>query len=147
MPTPITPAHITDLHEVLADHPRYWGERDLRALHLRALVQEFPETCLVARTADGIHGYLLGFVTPTGTGYVHVVAVRDDARGTGLGRELYGAFGEAARAQGAVRLKAITSTGNAGSIAFHRALGFSVAVVADYNGPGEDMAVFTRPLP
>ncbi|QNP69010.1 GNAT family N-acetyltransferase [Streptomyces roseirectus] len=146
MPTTITPAHITDLPRLLADHPRYWGDRDLRALHLRALVQEFPDTCLTARAEDGIRGYLIGFVTPVGTGYVHLVAVRDDARGTGLGRELYAAFGEAARAQGAVRLKAITSTGNAGSIAFHRSLGFDVSVVDDYNGPGEPMVVFTRTL-
>jgi len=146
MPTPITPAHITDLHEVLAAHPRYWGDRDLRALHLRALVQEFPDTCLVARAEDGIRGYVIGFVTPNGTGYVHLIAVRDDTKGTGLGRSLYEAFSEAARRQGAVRLKAITSTGNTGSVAFHGALGFEASVVDDYNGAGEPMVVFTRDL-
>jgi len=144
MPTPIAPAHITDLHEVLAAHPRYWGDRDLRALHLRALVREFPDTCLVARAEDGIRGYVIGFVTPGGTGYVHLIAVRDDAKGTGLGRALYEAFSGAARRQGALRLKAITSTGNTASVAFHRSLGFEVTVVDDYNGPGEPMTVFTR---
>jgi GNAT superfamily N-acetyltransferase len=140
----ITPAHITDIQQVLADHPRYWGERDLRDLHLLALVQEFGETCLVARSDDGILGYLIGFVTPGGTGYVHLIATRDDARGSGLGRELYAAFTEAARRQGAVRLKAITSLGNKGSVAFHRSLGFEVRVEEDYNGPGEDRVVFSR---
>ncbi|MGW2571439.1 N-acetyltransferase family protein [Streptomyces sp. NPDC001537] len=140
----ITPAQVTDIQQVLADHPRYWGERDLRDLHLLALVQEFGETCLVARSDDGILGYLIGFVTPGGTGYVHLIATRDDARGSGLGRELYGAFTEAARRQGAVRLKAITSLGNKGSVAFHRSLGFEVKVEADYNGPGEDRVVFSR---
>lgn len=142
----IAPAHVTDIQQVLADHPRYWGERDLRALHLLALVQEFGETCLVARSDDGILGYVIGFVTPGGTGYVHLIATRDDARGSGLGRELYGAFTEAARRQGAVRLKAITSLGNKGSVAFHRSLGFEVRVEADYNGPGEDRVVFSRVL-
>lgn len=45
-------------------------------------------TCLVARAEDGIHGYVLGFVTPDGTSYVHLIATRDDVRGTGLGRRL-----------------------------------------------------------
>ncbi|MFE2218764.1 GNAT family N-acetyltransferase [Streptomyces canus] len=139
-------ADVSDLHQVLADHSRYWGERDLRALHLTALVQEFGPTCLVARAEDGIRGYLLGFVTPDHTGYVHLIATRDDSRGTGLGRTLYAAFTEAARGQGAVRLKAITSVTNEGSIAFHRSLGFDDRVVEDYDGPGRPRVVFTRDL-
>jgi L-amino acid N-acyltransferase YncA len=86
-------------------------------------------------------------VTPAGTGYVHLVAIRDDARGSGLGRRLYAAFADAARGEGALRLKAITSVGNTGSIAFHRRLGFEVAIVDDYNGPGQAMAVFHRDPP
>jgi GNAT superfamily N-acetyltransferase len=143
----IAPAETADIHQVLAGHPRYWGERDLRSLHLLALVQEFGSTCLVARDEDGIRGYVIGFVTPTGTGYVHLIATRDDARGTGLGRCLYMAFADAARRNGAVRLKAITSTGNTGSIAFHRRLGFDTKIVDDYNGPGRPMVVFHRALP
>ncbi|MDO0924128.1 GNAT family N-acetyltransferase [Streptomyces sp. TG1A-8] len=143
----IAPAGVADFHQVLADHPRYWGERDLRPLHLLALVQEFASTCLVARAEDGIRGYVFGFVTPDGTGYAHLVATREDARGTGLGRRLYTAFAEAAERHGARRLKAITSIGNTGSIAFHRSLGFDTEVVDDYNGPGRGMAVFHRDLP
>ncbi|WP_055585275.1 GNAT family N-acetyltransferase [Peterkaempfera griseoplana] len=143
----IVPARTADFHQVLSEHSRYWGERDLRSLHLLALVQEFGSTCLVARAEDGIHGYIFGFVTPTGTGYVHLVATRDDARGSGLGRRLYAAFAEAAERQGARQLKAITSVGNTGSIAFHRSLGFDARIVDDYNGPGRAMAVFRRALP
>ncbi|MFE3849667.1 GNAT family N-acetyltransferase [Streptomyces griseorubiginosus] len=140
-------ADVRDLHQVLADHARYWGERDLRSLHLTALVQEFGSTCLVARAEDGIRGYLFGFVTPDRTGYVHLIATRDDTRGTGLGRTLYKAFTAAARRQGAVRLKAITSPANEGSIAFHRALGFQDRLAEDYDGPGRPRVVFTRELP
>lgn len=143
----IAPAGAADFHQVLAEHPRYWGDRDLRSLHLLALVQEFGSTCLVARAEDGIRGYVFGFVTPDGTGYVHLIATRDDTRGTGLGRRLYAAFAEAAERQGARRLKAITSIGNTGSIAFHRSLGFDAKIVDDYNGPGRAMAVFRRDLP
>ena len=142
----IGPATIEDFHTVVADHARYWGERDLRALHIAALVQEFPATSLVAVADDGIRGYLFGFVTPEGLGYVHLIAIRDDSRGTGLGRRLYAAFTEAARAQGAHRLKAITSVTNAGSIAFHRSLGFDARVVEDYDGPERPRVVFTRAL-
>lgn len=138
---------MEDLQEILDDHERYWGQRDLRALHLPVLVHEFGRTCLVARGEDGVAGYLLGFVTPTGTGYVHLVATREDARGTGLARRLYAGFADAAQRQGAVRLKAITSVGNAGSIAFHRRLGFDVETVEDYNGPGRPRVVFRRALP
>jgi GNAT superfamily N-acetyltransferase len=143
----ITPAEMTDIHQVLADHHRYWGERDLRSLHLLALVREFGETCLVARAEDEIHGYVIGFVTPTGTGYVHLIATRDDTRGTGLGRRLYIAFADAAHRQGARRMKAITSPRNTTSIAFHRRLGFDAEIVNDYNGPGQARAVFHRVLP
>ncbi|MFB7996240.1 GNAT family N-acetyltransferase [Streptomyces sp. NPDC056002] len=143
----IAPAGMADFHQVLTDHPRYWGERDLRSLHLAALVQEFGSTSLMARAEDGIRGYIFGFVTPDGTGYVHLIATRDDARGTGLGRRLYTAFAEAAERLGAQRLKAITSTENTGSIAFHRSLGFDAKIVDDYNGPGQAMVVFHRDLP
>ncbi|MFD5467982.1 GNAT family N-acetyltransferase [Kitasatospora sp. NPDC127059] len=147
MRTQITPAEITDIHQVLADHHRYWGDRDLRSLHALALVHEFGETCLVARAEDGIHGYLIGFVTPAGTGYVHLIATRDDARGTGLARRLYTAFAATAHRQGAQWLKAITSVDNTTSIGFHRRLGFDVKIVDDYNGPGQARAVFHRALP
>jgi GNAT superfamily N-acetyltransferase len=143
----IAPVTMAQFQQVLADHARYWGERDLRALHLHALVQEFPLTSLVAVADDGVRGYIFGFVTPDRVGYVHLIATRDDARGTGLGRNLYDAFIDAAREQGAVRLKAITSVGNTGSIAFHRSLGFDVHVIEDYNGPGQTRVVFTRDLP
>jgi hypothetical protein len=59
----IAPAEMADIHQVLADHHRYWGERDLRSLHLLALVKEFGSTCLIARAEDGIHSYIIGFVT------------------------------------------------------------------------------------
>lgn len=136
----------SDLQEVLDEHARYWGDRDLRPLHLRALVHEFPSTCLLARTERGIGGYVIGFVTPAGVGYVHLIATRDDLRGTGLGRMLYHAFARAAHREGARTLKAITSVGNHGSVEFHRSIGFSANVVSDYDGPDHPMVVFQKDL-
>nr|WP_171118894.1 GNAT family N-acetyltransferase [Streptomyces sp. N502] len=143
----IAPAGVAHFRQVLTDHLRYWGDRDLRSLHLLAPVQEFGSTCLVARAEDSIRGCIFGFVTPNGTGYVHLIAARDDARGTGLGRRLYVACAEAAERHGVRQLKAIVSIENTGSIACHRSLGFDTQIVDDYNGPDRAMAVFHRDLP
>jgi ribosomal protein S18 acetylase RimI-like enzyme len=144
----IEPMTLSDLAEVLADHDQFWGGRDTRFLHQQVFVQEFGDTCLTARSAgDRIAGYLLGFTTPRRVGYIHAVAVRDEARGTGCGQALYRAFAAAATARGAERLKAITTVTNAGSIGFHRRLGFDVRQADDYGGPGVPRMMMTCPLP
>src|SRR5438105_15871165 len=115
-----------DLAAILRDHARFWGERDVRHLHNPMLVHELGDTALVARNGDGeIVGYLFGVVAPVNNaGYVHLIATRDDVRDRGLGRLLYERFERVARERGAVALKAITTPGNSGSIAFHERLGF-----------------------
>ena len=144
----IEPMTLSDLAEVLADHDEFWGGRDTRFLHQQVFVQEFGDTCLSARAAgDRIAGYLLGFTTRRRVGYIHAVAVRDEARGTGCGQALYWAFAAAATAQGAERLKAITTVTNARSIGFHRRLGFDVRQADNYAGPGAPRMVMTCPLP
>ncbi len=144
----IEPMTLSDLAAVLTEHDRFWGERDLRFLHQRVFVQEFGDTCLVARGPGGrIDGYLIGFTTPGRTGYIHGVAVRDVARGAGCGTALYRAFAATAAGQGADRLKAITSVSNTGSVAYHGRLGFRLEQVDDYDGHGRPMMVMTRALP
>jgi L-amino acid N-acyltransferase YncA len=144
----IEPMTVPDLARVLDEHDQFWDGRDVRFLHHSVFIHEFGDTCLTARGADGrIEGYLLGLTTPRRVGYIHVVAVRAAARGAGCALALYRAFAAAASAQGADRLKAITTETNTGSIAFHRRLGFDVARVVDYSGPGAARTVMTRPLP
>jgi len=137
-----------DLGEILRDYERFWGDRTLpRYLHHPMFVYEFGDTAFVARRADGrIVGYLLGFVAPTGDGYIHFIAVRDDARGHGLARQLYKVFAEAAAERGATGLKAITGPQNEGSIVFHRKLGFEMTQVDDYGGTGRARVIMHRPL-
>lgn len=137
---------VADLSQIIADLPRYWGERDMRQGHHYPLVHEFGPTCFVADSAEGIRGYLMGWVNPEHVGYVHFIATRDDARGTGLGRRLHAEFARLAAARGATSLKAITAVTNTGSVAFHTAIGFGAEVVEDYAGPGKTMVVFTRDL-
>ena len=63
-------------------------------------------------------------------------------------------YGTGARAVRAVLLsgrtvvKAITSPQNGPSIAFHRAMGFTVSdPIKDYDGPAVDRVVFVREIP
>ena len=138
----------TDLAAIMRDFTRFWGDRErLRPLHHPMFVVEFSDTALAARRPDGqVLGYLLGFVAPTRDGYIHLVAVRDDARGLGLGRRLYDRFTELAVARGAVALKALTSPENEGSQAFHRSLGFTLTRADDYGGAGQTRVVMRKPL-
>ena len=140
----IEPARDGDLAEILRNFDRFWGDSThvnldmLRHFHHPMFFREFADTAFVARAADDeIAGYLLGFVAPTGDGYIHFVAVRDDGRGLGLGRRLYETFTAAALERGATGLKALTSSGNQGSIAFHRQMGFTdMTLEEDYAGSG-----------
>ena len=140
-------ATIHDLTAVTDDQSAFWGGREMRHLHHPMYVHEFGDTALVARDGDGtIAGYLLGFVTVTGVGYVHIVGVRDTHRRRGIGGLMYGEFERLARAYGARALKAITRPSNTGSIAFHRAIGFTATETPDYSGPGEMRIVLWREL-
>jgi GNAT superfamily N-acetyltransferase len=119
---------------------------------------ELGEGALVVEQGSDIIGFLFGFVVPgvdgeprTGdgavrTGYVHLVGIHPDYRRRGVGRLLYDRFTEACRAKGCVRMKAITTPGNEGSIRFHVALGWHVQEVDDYAGPGRRRILFTKPL-
>ena len=102
---------------------------------------------MVARDDNVLVGYLLGAVTAQGLAYAHLIAVRADARNGGVGRRLYDAFLDGAERQGAHRVEAITTTTNAGSIAFHERLGFTAPVVTNYAGPDAPRILFSRPLP
>jgi L-amino acid N-acyltransferase YncA len=60
---------------------------------------------------------------------------------------LYAEFFALARAEGRTAVSAVTAPVNTGSIAFHRAMGFSVTgPLADYDGPGHDLVRFDRAL-
>jgi ribosomal protein S18 acetylase RimI-like enzyme len=139
-----------DLAEILRNFERFWGDRDLpRYLHHPMFFLEFGDTAFVAREPGRgeIAGYLLGFVAPSGDGYIHFIAVRDDSRTLGLGRRLYAAVENAARERGAVALKAITSPENEGSAAFHKRVGFTEMIrVEDYGGSGRTRIVMRKPL-
>jgi predicted GNAT superfamily acetyltransferase len=137
---------IADLKVILGELDSFWDGRDTGFLHQALYVHEFGETSVLAERDGRIDGYLLGFVGQHGLGYIHAVAVRREARGTGLARGMYGRFEGLARARGARGLKAITDPENVGSRAFHEALGFSTEEVEGYSPSGGIRLVFTRTL-
>jgi len=109
---------------------------------------ELGEQALVVEQGPQMIGFLLGFVVPfpARTGYVHLVGINPEYRRRGVGRLLYDRFTQECASAGCVRMKAITTPGNEGSIRFHLALGWNVQEVDDYAGPGRRRIVFTKPL-
>jgi GNAT superfamily N-acetyltransferase len=97
---------------------------------------------------------------PTGLGadegYIHFVGVDPALRKQGLAQYLYEWFFGYCRAHGRSTVRAITSPGNAGSHAFHTAMGFTTEpgrlsfegrpVQPDYDGPGMHRVSFVRSI-
>ncbi|MEI7892101.1 MAG: GNAT family N-acetyltransferase [Myxococcales bacterium] len=152
----ITKADFDRIVEVI---DRWWGGPISPFAH-PIFFHELGQHALVAELAgaggvryDEIVGFLLGFVAdPAGelngpTGYVHLIGVHPEHRRRGFGRQLYERFETGCREAGCIRLKAITTPGNASSIRFHMALGWQAEEVDDYAGRGRRRVVLTRVLP
>jgi|SRR5450432_2591093 ribosomal protein S18 acetylase RimI-like enzyme len=162
------PLEIRLRRPVEADHSRlvaivdnWWGGRRLHDLLPRLWLQHFTGTSWIAETADSeLAGFLIGFVSPDDPhlAYIHMVATNPAIRMQAIGRTMYEAFFEDVARRGAREVKAITWTGNAVSIGFHRAMGFrnldgpgtreimGVPAFPDYEYSGEDRVVFVRAL-
>jgi len=126
----------------------WWGRPVLGSLP-RLFLDLFCRTSLVIDGDDGPDAFLVGILSPSDAvhSYIHFVGVSPAVRGRGYARLLYEEFFRIARTDGRTVVSAITAVANAGSVAFHRALGFSVTgPVEDYNGPGRPMLVFERVL-
>ncbi len=92
---------------------------------------------------------MIGFLSQTedDTAYVHFIGVAPDERGSGLGRELYEHFFDAARQSGRAVVRCVTSPRNTLSLAFHEALGFEQEGVAeDYDGAGDSRVLLAKLL-
>jgi len=155
----IEPFTKRDFDEAWTSFERFWpGRLSVRALLHPVYLYQFGETAYAVREGGELIAYLLAFFSPAKPpeGYLHMVAVREDRRGRGLARVLYTHFEAEAQRRGAVALRAITTPGNAGSVAFHRRLGFElvdggsreegVPVVPDYAGPGQPRVVLVKRL-
>ncbi|ASR36732.1 GNAT family N-acetyltransferase [Prauserella marina] len=177
---------ITLRQALTSDHPvmvgsvqRWWGDsrtpeqaRELSLLLPKLFLQHFAGTSLVALAEDDdgtetVAGFLVGFhsADQPDVAYIHFVGVDPQRRGLGIARTLYRQFFAAAERAGKLVVHAVTSPGNTGSIAFHRALGFrllpgdrtvdnaddtgntdDVTVHSDYDGEGQDRVCFELAL-
>ncbi len=144
-----------DYPTVIGRLDAWWGGRRMTDMLPRLFFVHFASTSLAAVDGEGdLIGFLVGFHSPSDDreAYVHFVGVDPKRRGESVGRKLYQRFIEDARVAGCRVVRAVTSPMNAGSIAFHRSLGFSVEegpvqrngiwVHPDYDGPGEDRVKF-----
>lgn len=162
------PAGLTFRRPTEEDHPRvagvvdeWWGGRRMRALLPRLWFQHFTGTSWIAEDDTGrLAGFIVAFVSQDdpAIGYVHMVASDPNRRRAGIGRALYQRVFDDLAARGVRRVTAITWPGNRQSVAFHTALGFRIddgpgtqnlygtPAYADYDGDGDDRAVFSKDL-
>ncbi|MCC7539794.1 MAG: GNAT family N-acetyltransferase [Deltaproteobacteria bacterium] len=136
-----------DFDYVVSVIDRWWGGPSTALAH-PMFFYELGGHAQVAVEQGEIVGFLLGFVTASTPplGYVHLVGIHPQWRRRGVARTMYERFEAECKAAGATRMKAITTLGNEGSVAFHRALGWDVEEVADYAGSNRARIVFTKSI-
>lgn len=133
----LRPPTMADYPVVVAGLSQWMAGRSVEDLLPRFFVTHFPDTSVLAETADGqLLGFAIAFesqATP-GMGYIHFVWVRPDRRGGGLARRLYAHVFDLLRARGCTMVEVVTTPRNPGAIAFHEHLGFRVE---DAEHPGD----------
>jgi ribosomal protein S18 acetylase RimI-like enzyme len=147
-------ATAADYAPIIAVVDEWWG-RSIRPALPRVFLDHFHATSTIAEipTAENtseLAGFLIGFLSPSkpDAAYIHFVGVHPSLRGKGLARTLYDRFFALAGANGRPLVSAITAPQNAGSIAFHGAMGFTVSPpIPDYDGEGSPKVLFERRLP
>ncbi|MEU3623249.1 GNAT family N-acetyltransferase [Amycolatopsis coloradensis] len=158
-------ARVSDHGAIVRRVQQWWGDsrtpeqaRELSLLLPKLFLQFFSSTSLVLEDEDGIRAFLVGFYSADNDveAYIHFVGVDPKLRGQGAARRLYTTFFQRAAEAGRTEVRAITSPGNTGSIAFHRAMGFTLEtgdrvidglpVHTDYDGAGHDRVCFHRKI-
>lgn len=121
-------AETDDFRPIYTVMNDWWGGRDVRHMLHPFLFTHFRDTTLVIEKDGERVAFLLGFLSQTypDQAYCHFIGVHPDYRKEGLGRFLYERFFEAARSHGRTIVRAVTSSANTDSIAFHSRMGFEV---------------------
>ncbi len=139
----------SDYAPIITVVDEWWGGRRMADMLPKLFFVHFRDTSFVAVEDGRIRGFIVGFRSQTypEQAYVHFVGVDPQARGLGLGRQLYERFFDAVHLIGCSEVHCVTSTVNASSIAFHRSIGFEIIeTAAGYDGPGEDRVLFRYAL-
>ena len=129
------PLEEGDRRRVVPVVDEWWG-RPMGDLLPRPFFSEFRDTSFAVEGDGELVAFLIGFLSQSNSddAYIHAAAVAPAWRGHGLARLLYQRFAAVAMSHGRRRIRAITSPVNVGSIAFHRQLGFAVAMPAAAEG-------------
>jgi ribosomal protein S18 acetylase RimI-like enzyme len=147
----------SDFAPIRAHVDAWWG-RPVQDSLLRLFFEHFLPMSRAAQAAGNIVGFVVGFQSQThpSVAYAHFIAVAPEYRKAGLARSLYESFFAEARVRGCTSVEAITAPINAGSLAFHRRLGFElvpsatlvegVPVSVDHDGPGRHRVRLRRAL-
>ncbi len=136
-----------DFDQIVEVIDRWWGGPISTFAH-PIFFYELGDNALIVEHDGAMIGFLLGFVIfkPHKVGYVHLVGIHPDFRRQGVGRLLYDSFTERCRVLSCARMKAITTAGNDGSLAFHEAMGWNADEIEDYAGASRKRVVFTKEL-
>ena len=123
------PAAPADAAAVIAAIDEWWPGTPMVHGVCPQLFEHFGDTCIIVEDDGRLVAFLVGFMSQRfgDAGYVHYTGVRPDRRGSGLGREMYERFAQATRERGRTEVLAEAGAWNAGSIAFHTRLGFTLA--------------------
>jgi GNAT superfamily N-acetyltransferase len=143
----IRQAEPDDYGRVIGVVDEWWGGRPMAAMLPKLFFVHFRDTSFVADDDGVIAGFLCGFLSQSfaDEAYIHFVGVEPAWRGRGIARLLYERFFEAVAPRTIVR--AVTSSVNERSIAFHAALGFDTSRVEEnYDGRGESRVLLERRL-
>ena len=138
----------SDYGRVIQHVNEWWGGREMAPMLPRLFFIHFESTSFVADREDGtLAGFLIGFLSQTDpeTAYVHFIGVAPAERGSGLGRELYECFFDAARRNRRSVVRCVTSPQNTASLAFHEAMGFEQEGTTD-DGAGSSRVLLARRL-
>lgn len=138
-----------------------WGERRDRGILPRRWIRDFGPTSWVADLNGTPVGILIGYPSPgrPSEAVVLLVATEPSLRRRGIGRALVTRF--AAQAAGSARetVRMVIWPGDPPAIRFLRGVGFNPSeepggqrlygtpALADYDGEGEDRAVFVLDVP
>ncbi len=117
-----------DYQRVIGVMLGWWDGRDLRPMLPQIFFEHVRSTSLLVEHEDDLIGFLVGFLCQDhdDEAYVHFAGVHPAWRRVGLAGDLYRRFFTIARAAGRPVVRAVTGPANAGSIAFHTAIGFTI---------------------
>jgi ribosomal protein S18 acetylase RimI-like enzyme len=152
---------------VVAVVDEWFSGQRVRHLVGRTWFRDFGSTSWLAVDPAGRPiGFLIGYRSPDHPtdAIIHLVGVHPNHRRRGIGRALVDAFragveGNGVEGDGVATVTALAWPGEPPAIAFFRALGFrpddgpgsqnlfGTTAYADYDGAGEDRAVFVRRAP